>query len=134
MRLKRILSAILTVPFVLGMSIAAKAEGTKATAEVKVGTGIEKMEIQGEAKAFTVEAGTKIHVWTKVTGAAESSVTVVFSKGDKTFRQDLKVPSSPYRTHAYRTFRKGDDGSWTAQVVGADGAELGSASFTVEVR
>jgi hypothetical protein len=109
-----------------------KAE-VKAAADVKVGTGVEKMELQGEAASFKVAAGTKIYAWTKVTGAADSSISVVFSKGDRTSKQELKVPRSPYRTNAYRTFRKGDEGSWTVKVLSADGAELGTASFTVEM-
>ncbi|HEY3399246.1 MAG TPA: DUF2914 domain-containing protein [Geothrix sp.] len=116
---------------------AAKAEAkaeTKAGAEVKVGTGVEKMEIQGESAAFKVAAGTKIYAWAKVTGAADSSVTVVFSMGDRTSKQELKVPRSPYRTNAYRTFRAGDGGSWTVKVLAADGAELGTAAFTVEIQ
>jgi hypothetical protein len=115
----------------------AKAEtkaDTKATAEVKVGTGVEKMELQGETAAFKVAANTKIYAWTKVTGAADSTITVAFSKGDKTSKQELKVPRSPYRTNAYRTFRAGDEGSWTVKVLAADGAELGSATFTVELQ
>jgi hypothetical protein len=111
----------------------AKAE-TKAAAEVKVGTGVEKMELQGEAAAFKVAANTKLYAWTKVTGATDSTITVVFSKGDKTSKQELKVPRSPYRTNAYRTFRTGDDGSWTVKVLAADGAELGTATFTVELQ
>jgi hypothetical protein len=112
---------------------AVKAEAeAKASAEVKVGTGVEKMEIQGESTSFKVAAGTKIYVWTKVAGAADSTVTVVFSKGERTSKQELKVPRSPYRTNAYRTFRKGDEGSWTVKVLAADGAELGTAAFTVE--
>jgi hypothetical protein len=46
---------------------------------------------------------------------------------------ELKVPRSPYRTNAYRTFRKGDEGAWTVKVLAADGAELGSAAFSVEI-
>ena len=106
----------------------------KASAEVKVGTGVEKMEIQGESAAFKVAAGTKIYAWTKVAGAADSTVTVVFSKGDRTSKMELKVPRSPYRTNAYRTFRAGDAGDWTVKVLGADGAELGKADFTVEIQ
>lgn len=111
----------------------AKAE-TKASAEVKVGTGVEKMEIQGESTSFKVPAGTKIYAWTKVAGAADSTVTVVFSKGERSSKQELKVPHSPYRTNAYRTFRAGDAGDWTVKVLSADGAELGKADFTVEIQ
>ena len=104
------------------------------SAEVKVGTGVEKMALQGEATSFKVAANTKIYVWTAVTGAADSTITVSFEKdGKQVFKQELKVSRSPYRTWAYRTFRAGDSGKWTAKVLGADGKALGEAAFTVEV-
>ncbi len=134
------------IPFLLPLALIAQAPAAKPKAEpapeasavkphadVKVGTAVEKMELTGEATDFKVPAGTKIFVWTKVWEAG-NSVTVVFSKGKATTKVELKVPHSPYRTHAFRTFRKGDDGSWTAQVLAADGTELGAAAFTVEIQ
>jgi hypothetical protein len=107
----------------------------KPAADVKVGTGVAKMEIEGEAKAFSVAPDTKIWVWTKVSGMADKGISVVFEKGGKAvFKQELKVARSPYRTHAYRTFRAADAGNWTAKVVGEDGAVLGSTEFTVEIK
>jgi hypothetical protein len=107
----------------------------KPAAEVKVGTGVAKMEIEGEAKAFSVAPDTKIWVWTKVTGEADKSISVVFEKGGKeVFKQSLKVARSPFRTHAYRTFRAADAGSWSAKVVAEDGTVLGSVEFTVEIK
>lgn len=102
-------------------------------AEVKMGTGVEKMEVVGEATDFKVAAGTRLYAWTKVWNPGDS-VTVVFSKGETSSKQELKVPHSPYRTNAYRTFRQGDSGSWTVKVLAADGTELGSAAFTVEIQ
>lgn len=112
---------------------APEAAAEKPHADVKVGTAVEKMELTGEATDFKVPAGTKIYAWTKVWGAGDTA-TVVFSKGEASTKVELKVPHSPYRTHAYRTFRAGDGGSWTVKVLGADGAELGAASFTVEIQ
>lgn len=107
----------------------------KASAEVKVGLKVDQMTIQGESGNFSIPAGTRIFMWTKVSGSAESSVQAVFEKGGKeVFKQELKVPRSPYRTHAYRTFRTGDGGAWTVKVVGANGEVLGKAEFTVEVK
>lgn len=103
-------------------------------AELKTGTAVEKMEIVGEASEFKVAAGTRIYVWAKVMGAADTTVTAVFKKGDQTSKQELKVPRSPYRTHAYRTFRKGDEGEWTVKLVGDQEADLGSATFKVEIQ
>jgi hypothetical protein len=118
---------LLSVPALLAAQEAPKAE-------VKTGLGIEKYELTGESSDFKIAPDTKIHAWVRVTGITDGSVTVVFLKGgEEKSKQDLKVPHSPYRTHAYRTFRKGDDGAWTVKVVGADGTEMGSASFTVAI-
>jgi hypothetical protein len=109
------------------------APATESSAEVKVGLGIEKYELTGGAETFSVAAGTKLYAWTKVIGAS-GSVTIAFAKdGKPVFQQKLDVPHSPYRTNAYRTFRAGDAGAWTAKVLSEDGKELGSAAFTVEL-
>jgi len=112
----------------------AQAPAEQPKAELKTGTAVEKLELVGEATEFKVAAGTRIFVWAKVVGAADSTVTFVFSKGDRSSKQELKVPRSPYRTHAYRTFRKGDDGAWTVKLISSENAELGSATFKVEVQ
>ena len=134
MRFKRIVPVLVAVPILLAAGFAARAQAGKPAAEGTVGPGVEKLEIQGEATTFKVAAGTKIYAWTRVTGAADSTITVAFSKGDRTSKQELKVPRSPYRTNAYRTFRAGDGGEWTVKVLSADGAELGKADFTVEIQ
>lgn len=103
-------------------------------AELKTGTGVEKMEIVGEGSAFNVAPDTRIYVWAKVMGVTDGTVTVVFKQGDKTSKQALKIPRSPYRTHAYKTFRKGDAGEWTVTLVGDQDAILGSATFTVALQ
>ena len=118
---------LLSVPALLAAQSAPKAE-------VKTGLGIEKYEVTGESSDFKVAPDTKIHAWVKVTGITDGGVTVVFLKdGQEKSKQELKVAHSPYRTHAYRTFRKGDDGAWTVKVVGADGSVLGSADFKVAI-
>jgi hypothetical protein len=120
--------------FLLPPFLAAQSAPAKPQAELKLGSGVEKLELVGEASEFKVPSGTRIYVWAKITGAADSNVTVVFNKGDKSSRQELKVPRSPYRTHAYRTFRTGDDGTWTVKLLGEQDAELGSASFKVAIQ
>ncbi|PTL81782.1 DUF2914 domain-containing protein [Vitiosangium sp. GDMCC 1.1324] len=105
------------------------------SAEVKVGTGIEKYEVTGASDSFTVAPNTRIYAATKVNGVEPGTVTVIWSKdGKEVSKTELKVPRSSYRTHAYRTFRTGDSGAWTAKLVGADGSELGSANFQVQVQ
>jgi hypothetical protein len=126
---RTLLAAFLSPALLLG-----QATPIRPHAELKTGTAVEKMEIVGEVSEFKVAAGTRIYVWAKVMGAADTTVTFVFSKGDKTSKQELKVPRSPHRTNAYRTFRKGDDGEWTVKLIGEQDAELGSATFKVEIQ
>jgi len=110
------------------------AEAATAVAEVKIGTGVEKAELQGGAESFKIAAETKLYAWTKVTGAAETKITIVFLKADKEVTKvELDVPRSPYRTNAFRTFHAGDGGAWAASVRSADDKELGKVAFTVEI-
>jgi len=103
-------------------------------ADVKVGTAMEKYEVQGASDSFKVAPDTKLYAGTKVTGVENDKVTVVFLKdGAEASKIELKIPRSPYRTHAYKTIRAGDSGNWTVKVLGPDGAELGSTDFKVEV-
>lgn len=116
---------------VLLLTTSALAAGT---AEVKVGTGIEKTQLVGATNTFKVAPDTRLYAGALVTGVENGAVTVVWFKDDKEVsRTELKVPRSPWRTHAYRTFRAGESGSWAAKVLDASGAELGSTPFTVEV-
>jgi hypothetical protein len=102
-------------------------------AEVKVGTAIEKYEVTGASDSFKVAPETKLYAGAKLSGVDEK-VTIVFLKdGAEASKVELKVPRSPYRTHAYKTFRAGDSGNWTVKVMGPDGAELASSDFKVEV-
>jgi len=118
------------IAFAPALSVAADAP----SAEVKVGLGIDKMEIKDASDTFKVAPDTRIYAWTKVTGCEGSSVTIAFEKGGKAvFQKDLDVPRSPYRTNAYRTFRAGDAGAWTVKVSTKDGKELVQADFTVEI-
>src|ERR1700690_3833144 len=90
--MRRTLLAAFLFPAMLMAQPAAAPTAIRPHAELKTGTAVEKMEI---------------------VGAADTTVTFVFSKGDRTSKQELKVPRSPYRTNAYRTFRAGDEGEWT---------------------
>jgi len=128
--MRRGLLAILLSPALL----LAQATAIRPHAELKTGAAVEKLEIVGEASTFKIAPGTRIYVWAKVMGVADTAVTIIFSKGDKTSKQEQKVPRSPYRTHAYRTFRKGDDGEWTVKLIGDQEAVLGLATFTVEIQ
>lgn len=113
---------------------AAPAQAT-AQAELKVGTGVENKDVTGAAAEFKVAAGTKLYAWARVSGlAADGKVTLSFVKGDKVaYKQEFTVGGSPWRTNISKTFRAWDAGDWTAKAAGADGTELGSVPFKVEI-
>ncbi len=104
-------------------------------AELKVGTGVEKKDIAGAATEFRIAPDTKLYAWARVTGASSGEkVSLAFFRGEtKVFAQELSVGGSPWRVHAYRTFRAGDAGEWTAKLLGSDGSEIASAAFKVEI-
>lgn len=104
------------------------------TAEILVGTAIEKYEVTGVSKVFKALPDTKIYAGAKVTGI-EGPVTMVFSKnGTEVKHITLQIPRSPYRTHAFHTVKNGDSGDWTVKVVSSDGKNIGSASYRLDVQ
>lgn len=99
-----------------------------AAAEVKAGTGVENKESVGTASEFT--AGTKVWVWSRITGAANTTVQHVWKKdGAKVWAANLKIKGNKWTTSSRRQLKAG---SYSVDVVGADGTVLGSVAFTVK--
>jgi len=99
-----------------------------AAAEVKAGTGVENKESVGTASEFT--AGTKVWIWSRITGAANTTVQHVWKKdGAKVWAANLKIKGNKWTTASRRQLKAG---SYSVEVVGADGAVLGSVAFTVK--
>lgn len=101
---------------------------------IKVGTGVEKADLVGEGSSFTPTIGSRIYAWAQVVDQGGSRVSLAFYRGEREMsRQDLAIPRSPHRTWSYRTFRKGDEGSWSVRLLGQGGQELARTSFTVSL-
>jgi hypothetical protein len=99
-----------------------------ATAEVKVGTGVEKHEIVGEAATFPT--GTTIWVWSRVVNG-EGNIKHVWKRdGKDMWTATLKVGSKRWSTQSRRAIPTA--GSWTVDVQTEAGASLGTVSFTVQ--
>ena len=104
------------------------AAATAAAAEVKAGTGVENKESVGTASEFT--AGTKVWIWSRVTGAANTTIQHVWKKdGAKVWAANLKIKGNKWTTASRRQLKAG---AYTVEVVGADGTVLGSVAFTVK--
>ncbi len=99
-----------------------------ATAEVKVGTGVENREIAGEAASFP--AGTKIFVWSRILNAQGSARHVWKRDGQAVWTATLRIGGKRWATSSRRQIASA--GAWEVEVQSADGAKLGSVSFTVQ--
>ncbi len=120
---------ILLVEDNLANQLVATAYLTRAGPTVeKAGTGVENKESVGTASEFT--AGTKVWIWSRITGAANTTVQHVWKKdGAKVWAANLKIKGNKWTTASRRQLKAG---SYSVEVVGADGAVLGSVAFTVK--
>jgi hypothetical protein len=99
-----------------------------ASAEIKVGTGVEKFEITGESATFP--AGTTVWVWSRITNG-EGTIKHVWKKdGKEVWSAPLAIGGKKWSTQSRRTIPKA--GAWEVEVQTADGAKIGTVSFTVE--
>ena len=101
---------------------------TEAAAEVKAAKGVDKREPVEEGSTFAV--GDTVWAWTRVTGANGTKVTHVWKKdGKEVWKAYLNIKSKRWTTYSRRKVKAG---SYTVDVVSADGAVLGSVAFTVQ--
>lgn len=106
----------------------ATATASAATAEVKAAKGVENREPVEEGSTF--EAGTTVWCWSLIRNA-EGAVQHVWKKdGTAVWTANLKVRSKRWTTYSRRKLSK--PGSYSVDVVGADGAVLGSVAFTIQ--
>jgi hypothetical protein len=99
-----------------------------ASAEVKVGTGVEKHEIVGEAATFPT--GTTVWVWSRVVNG-EGNIKHVWKRdGKDMWTATLRVGSRRWSTQSRRAITT--PGSWTVDVQTDAGASLGTVSFTIQ--
>jgi hypothetical protein len=104
-------------------------KGTSGTAaEVKVGTGVEKRAIVGEATTFPT--GTTVWVWSRITNGGGKIKHVWKHDGKDVWTVVLPVGSKLWSTASRRPIRAA--GSWQVDVQTEAGASLGTVSFTIQ--
>jgi len=103
-------------------------EAGAASAEVKVGTGVDNHEIAGEATSFP--AGSTVWVWSRVVNG-EGNIKHVWKRdGKEVWSATLAVGSKRWSTQSRRAIPK--PGAWEVDVQSEAGASLGTVSFTVQ--
>jgi len=106
----------------------AEAPAQAAAAEVKAAKGVENKEPVEEGTSFA--AGDKVFVWSRITGAANTTVKHVWKKnGQEIWFATLPVKSARWTTSSRRTVQPGQ---YVVEVQAEDGSVLGSVTFDVQ--
>lgn len=131
--IKRIAFALFIIGSTAGVAAAQQTQSSAAApagaaAEVKAAKGIEKREPVEEGTTFA--AGDKVWIWSRITGANGTKVQHVWKRnGAPEWKATLAVNSKRWTTSSRRKVKAG---SYTVDVVAADGSVLGSVAFTVQ--
>lgn len=114
----------------------AMAQQTQPAAPATVGAAAEAKAAKGVANREPVEEGTtfaagdKVWIWSRITGAAGTKVQHVWKRnGVYDWKATLAVNSKRWTTSSRRKVKAG---SYTVDVVAADGTVLTSVAFTVQ--
>ena len=106
---------------------AAPATESTASAAMKVGTGVEKRQVTGEATTFA--KGTTVWAWSEISNGEGTVKHVWKLDGKPVWTATLPVKSKKWSTQSRRTITK--PGNWEVSVTSADGTELSSIGFSV---
>ena len=102
----------------------------QVTVEAELATEIVEMMPQGTATSFPADVGT-VYLWTRITGAADSSVRHVWVHDGMEFPVDLEMGGSPWRTWSSKAIPPEWSGDWSVEIRDASGAVLETVGFTV---
>ena len=106
----------------------AEAPAQAAAAEVKAAKGVANKEPVEEGTSFA--AGDKVFIWSRITGAANTTIKHVWKKnGQEIWFATLPVKSTRWTTSSRRTVQPGQ---YVVEVQAEDGSVLGSVSFDVQ--
>ncbi len=107
-------------------------ESTQAavTVEVVIALDVQDRQPVGGAETFPEDVG-QVVAWTRVTGAANTTIEHVWRYGDHELVVPLEIGGSPWRTWSRKNIPLEWDGEWTFEVRDADGQVVSTTTFTV---
>jgi hypothetical protein len=115
----------------LGLIAASRPAQQAPTVEVAIGKSVVSGAAVDTASSFGTDVG-QVAGWTRVTGmTAGSKITHLWIHGADSSRVELNVGGSPWRTFSRKTIPATATGDWTLEVLGPDGAKLGSKTFKI---
>ncbi len=102
----------------------------QVSVEVEVARQIVDRMPQDPGTAFPVDVG-DVFCWSRVTGAAGTTIQHVWIHGEMEFPFSLDIGGSPWRTWTSKTIPPEWAGDWRVEIRDADGTLLDTVSFTV---
>ena len=103
---------------------------TAVTVEVVIALDVQDRQPVGGAEAFPDDIG-QLVAWTRVTGAANTTIEHVWKHRDHELVVPLEIGGSPWRTWSRKNIPPEWDGEWTFEVRDADGEVVSITTFTV---
>lgn len=98
--------------------------------EAVLATGVEEMMPVGEAQEFPADVE-RVYLWTRVTGAADSSIQHVWIHDDMEWPVTLQIGGSPWRTWSSKVIPPEWSGEWRVEIRDEAGNLLDTRSFVV---
>jgi hypothetical protein len=104
----------------------------QSSVEVELVIAREVVERQpvGATESFPGDIG-QLAAWTRVTGAANTTIEHVWRHLEYEFVVSLNIGGSPWRTWSTKVIPPEWNGDWTVEVRDANGTVLATAHFTV---
>ena len=96
--------------------------------QAKLGKGIVDGEIAGEASTFGLNE--KAYLWVRVLDGRGETITVTWSKGEKSWDVPLEIGANTWRTWSSKILHIA--GEWTVTVTDSSGATLHQSTLTVQ--
>lgn len=104
--------------------------GQEPTVEAQVASEIVDRMPEGAGSAFPADVG-EVFCWTRVSGAAGSTIQHVWIHEGTEFPVTLDIGGSPWRTWSSKSIPPEWSGEWRVEVRDGEGNVLQTVSFTV---
>ena len=129
MHIRSIVQAMVMAPLAT-LSLAAQQDSVAVEVEVVIAASIVDREPIGGGTLFPADVG-RVAGWTRVTGAANTTIEHVWRHDDLEFVVPLNIGGSPWRTWSTKTIPSEWVGEWTLEVRDANGDVISTTTFTV---
>lgn len=131
MKTNRIVMLVLALAFLQGGVLVAQEEGAEGVeVEASIALGVEDRMPVDAGTEFPADVGT-LYAWTRITGAAGTTVDHVWIHEDHESLVNINVGGSPWRVWSTKTIPEEWTVEWTFEVRDAGGAVLHTTTFMV---